>query len=269
MSQVALDHASLPPVPVVLTAGLSAPYEHQLRQVPDARNAPDDGRPHAFSRALPSLDPRIEARALPFVGMLVDIALQLVAGDVRFVDKLVRAGAVGLLETVEEADELADHPVALEGEVRSSVLCTMLDALLGRGAVDVDLRLRADALVDLHVACPIPQDGARSAPSEVPTSGALSQEGALIAADVVDLLGMNDGSLPTREDVAKRLRARTLDAAIDAAIDALPDQERTAIVHTYRHGYDVQELATALRVSVVRAVQLRTRGFEHIRQRVA
>jgi hypothetical protein len=269
MSQAALDHAAYVSPKVVPTAGLTAPHDRRFVATPDARNSPTDGRPHLHHAPIVMLDVATEALAMPFVGLLVDTALQLVDGDTRFVDKLVRAGAVGLLTAVEQNPELATHAVAFEGEVRATMLCAMVDALLGRDAVDADLRHRADALVDLHVACPVTLGGLWEAPVPSKNAGEPILDAALDAVHVDEVASDQDGAVISREEVAKRLRARVLDPAVDAAIDALPDQERTALVHTYRHGYDVQELATALRVSVVRAVQLRTRGFEHVRQRVS
>ncbi len=269
MSQVALDHAAYVSPKVVPTAGLSAPHDRRFASTPDARNSPTDGRPHLHHGPIVLLDLATEALTLPFVGLLVDTALTLVDGETRFLDKLVRAGAVGLISAVEENPDLALHAVAFESEVRATVLCSMLDALLGRDVVDVDLRRRADALVDLHVACPIPAAGVREVATPAPHAAEALRDGALAAINVDEMIPTFHGVPISREEVARRLRARSLDSAVDSAINALPDLERTALVHSYRHGYDVQELATVMCVSVVRAQQLRTRGFEHVRQRIA
>lgn len=262
MSQVVLPSVAAPTPKVIPTAGLSAPHEFTTRTSPDARNSPCDDRPHLHHGASGPLDQATEELALPFVGLLVETALRLVDGETRFVDRLVRAGAVGLLGAIEQDRVRASHAVAFEGEVRATMLCAMLDALLGRASADPRLREQADALVDLHVVTPIGLESTWDA--EV----VRGQDAALRAAHTEEM-PCDAASEPSREALAKRLRARVLDPAVDRAIDALPDQERTALVHTYRHGYDVQELATTMHVSVVRAVQLRTRGFEHVRQRVA
>lgn len=194
-------------------------------------------------------------------------------------DDLISAGVEGLIEAVDRYDPT--RSVSLKSYARHRIHGAVVDALRAVDWVPRSVRRKADRIKRATVRVRELHDGEATreqvaAQLEVP----LGKYDAMVKdSEIRPLLSLDapmgdDNATPLVEQVSQtedflaQWQREELKDAIIAAIDRLPERERTAIALYYLHELSLKEVGKVLGVTESRACQLCGQGIRRLRKRL-